>query len=67
MEPHPPRNLAAGGHLARFVEELFPEANTQNFHGTLSVEVTGGKVAATALELGSKPGEFTTLPVTQVE
>ncbi len=63
----PSRNLAAGGHLARFVEELFPEANTQDFHGTLSVEVTGGKVAATALELGSKPGEFTTLPVTQVE
>ena len=62
-----PINLAAGGHLARFVEELFPEADTQNFQGTLSVEVTGGTVAASALELGSKPGEFTTLPVTPVE
>lgn len=61
------RNLVGRGHRARFLDELFPEANTQNFLGTISVEVTGGMVAATALELGSKPGEFTTLPVTPVQ
>ena len=33
----------------------------------LVVEVTGGRVAATALELGPMPGQFTTLPVTPLE
>lgn len=61
------RDLPAGGHIARFLEELFPEADTQNFQGTMSAEVTGGTVGATALELGSSPGEFTTLPVTPIE
>lgn len=57
-------DLAAPGHLAQFIHELFPAANTQDFEGTLVVKVTGGKVAATALELGTAAGEFTTLPVT---
>jgi len=58
-------NLPARGHIAKFVEELFPDV-TGEFEGTLSAEVTGGAVAATAIELGSKPGEFTTLPVTPI-
>ncbi|MBI4456704.1 MAG: transposase [Acidobacteria bacterium] len=58
------RNLNPGGHLAQFVNELFPGAPTDNFQGTLSVQASGGKVAATALELGSQAGQFTTLPVT---
>ena len=52
------------GHLAKFISELFPEAETEEFLGTLTVTVAGGKVAATAVELGLQPGEFTTLPVT---
>lgn len=60
-------NFPARGHLARFVEELFPDADTQNLQGTVSVEVTGGTVAATALEVGSAPGKLTTLPVTPME
>ncbi|MBI2820941.1 MAG: SBBP repeat-containing protein, partial [Acidobacteria bacterium] len=57
--------LAAHGHLARFIDGLFRNLNLDGFEGTLTVEVTGeGAIAATALELGSQPGQFTTLPVT---
>ena len=60
-------SLPARGHHARFLEELFPEAQIQDFRGTIWVEVTGGTVAATAFEIGSNPGEFTTLTVTPVQ
>ena len=60
-------NLLAAGHVAQFMDELFPDADTDDFEGTLVVQVTGGKVAATALELGSQPGQFTTLPVTPLQ
>jgi hypothetical protein len=58
--------LAGGGHRAQFVGELFPGVVPQGFEGTLTAEVQGGsgKLAATALELGNQPGQFTTLPVT---
>ena len=60
-------DFPAGGHVAKFINELFPDTDTDNFEGTLVVQVTGGKVAATALELGTQPGEFTTLPVTALQ
>ena len=64
-------DFPANGHLAQFLggagEVLFPDANTENFQGTLVVRVTGGNVAAAALELGTQTGEFTTLPVTPLE
>lgn len=60
-------NFPAGGHLARFINDLFEKVNTDNFEGTLIAEVTGGQIAATALELGTAPGEFTTLPVTPLK
>ena len=64
-------DFLAGGHLAQFIggggEILFPDADTNDFEGTLVVEVTGGEVAATALELGNQPGQFTTLPVTPLQ
>lgn len=63
-------DFALRGHLANFIDELFPDfftpENLDDFSGTLVVEVKGGEVAATALELGSNPGEFTTLPVTPI-
>ncbi|HSR51358.1 MAG TPA: ethylbenzene dehydrogenase-related protein [Acidobacteriota bacterium] len=60
------------GHSARFIDELFldffaPGSGPAEFTGTLTVEAEGGLVAATALELGSQPGQFTTLPVTPVQ
>ena len=61
-------NFPPGGHLALFIDELFPSVDTDDFKGTLVVEVDGGKkAAATALELGSEPGEFTSLPVQPLE
>lgn len=56
--------LPANGHMALFVEELFPSVDTHEFQGTLTVTADGGKVAATAIQIGSAAGQFTTLPVT---
>lgn len=60
-------NLAPLGHVARFISELFPEAETEDFLGTVTATITGGEIAATAIELGTQEGEFTTLPVTPLE
>lgn len=57
------RTLPPGGHVAKFISELFPNAVTEDFDGTLLVKTRGGKLAGTALELGSTAGQFTTLPV----
>jgi hypothetical protein len=58
------RSLAANGHLAEFLEQLFPNADTRDFRGTVTVTASGGDVVATAIQLGARAGEFTTLPVT---
>lgn len=57
------RTLPPGGHLAKFIDELFPNASTEDFDGTLLVQPRGGKLAGAALELGSTAGQFTALPV----
>ena len=59
--------LVAQGHLAKFIDELFPEVDTGDFLGTLVVQASGGEIVATALELGDEPGQFTTLPVTPLQ
>ena len=59
--------LVANGHLAKFIDELFPEVDTDDFVGTVVVQASGGEIVATALELGDDPGQFTTLPVTPLE
>ena len=61
------RNLGDNGHLAKFIDELFPEADTADFTGTLTVTAAGGTIAATAIELGNQPGQFTTLPVNALQ
>jgi hypothetical protein len=58
--------LRANGHFARFVEQLFPEADTKNFHGTITVSAEGGQIAGTAIQIGGRAGQFTTLPVTEL-
>ena len=60
--------LGAGEHLALFIDQLFPNADVDDFEGTITV-TTGslnGLLVATALELGGLPGQFTTLPVTPI-
>ena len=49
-------SLPAGGHIARFLDELFPDADadTDDFQGSL---------VATALEIGVALGQFTAIPV----
>ncbi|MBI4447128.1 MAG: hypothetical protein HY645_14635 [Acidobacteria bacterium] len=59
-------NFSGGAHLAQFIDQLFQTASTTDFEGTLVVQVTGGKVAAIALELGNSAGSLTTLPVIEL-
>jgi hypothetical protein len=57
-------SLPANGHMALFVEELFPGADTRDFEGAVTVVSAGGEVVATVIRLGSRAGALTTLPVT---
>jgi hypothetical protein len=50
-------------HMSRFIDEYFPTLNIQEFVGTLKVDVFGGEVVATALEMGQEAGQFLSLPV----
>ena len=59
-------SLPPKGHLARFFSELF-EGVELPFVGSLLARVLNGRIAAVAVELGSQPGEFTTLAVTPLE
>ncbi|HYK91270.1 MAG TPA: hypothetical protein VE398_21040 [Acidobacteriota bacterium] len=54
-------SLKANGRIARFIEELFPLADTKEFTGTLTVSSQTGLIAGTAM--GSNPGELTTMSV----
>lgn len=56
--------LNENGHVARLVQQLFEGADTGDFEGTLTVTATGGNIIGTAIQLGAKAGEITTLPVT---
>ena len=60
-------SLPANGHTARFLEELFPEVDTLEFEGVLTVESSNGaRFASTAIELGRSAGEFTTLVTEEI-
>lgn len=57
--------LPPGGKMARFIDEFFPDAQTDSFLGTILGQVEGeGAITATALKLGVNPGEFASLAVT---
>ena len=57
--------LAANGHLARFLDELFPEADTDEFEGVVTaIAADSVLIVGAVFEIGSNPGEFTTMPVT---
>ena len=60
--------LDAGGQVARFVDELFEEADTSEFAGSvLCTAPPGGSFAGVALEMDADNRIFTTLPVVPVE
>lgn len=65
-KPINPRYLYGFGsrsHMSMYVDEYFPTLNRPEFQGTLKVEVFGGEVVATALEMGQQSGEFLSIPV----
>lgn len=55
--------LVASGQTARFIDQLFPEVNTDSFRGILAVE-SNTLVAGTVIR--TIPGEMATLPVGSV-
>jgi hypothetical protein len=58
--------LRANGRVSRMLEQLFPGVDTSDFRGTLTVKAVGGKIVGTVLELGSRPGQITALPVAEL-
>ncbi|MCY3777284.1 MAG: leucine-rich repeat domain-containing protein [Candidatus Aminicenantes bacterium] len=61
-------DLDAGGQIARFIDEMFKEADTSEFAGSvLCTAPPGGSFAGVALEMDADNGIFTTLPVVPVE
>ena len=58
--------ISAQGRMSTFIEELFPDADTTEFKGTLTIRTDQGQVAVIALELGGA-GELTALPVSPIE
>ncbi len=58
------QDFPAYGHIAQFINEMFPGVDTDNFVGSLIVRVDDGLIGGTGLELGPGAGQFTTLPVT---
>ena len=59
------RTIEAGGQVAKFIHELFPDAETTDFKGEICIGAQAGLIAVVALEL--EPGRaFTTLPVSPI-
>ena len=60
-------NLAGNGQNSQFINELFPNANTSNFEGTVRcIAPSGSTFTGVALEMDFNNGIFTTLPVVPV-
>jgi hypothetical protein len=55
-------DIPAQGRISKFIQEYFPNANTSNFTGTMTVSSPNGKVAVVGLEF-ENGAKFTTLPV----
>ena len=56
------RHIEAGGRIAEFIEQFFPEADTTDFKGDISIRARAGQIAVIVLEL-EVGRAFTTLPV----
>ena len=55
--------LPANGHLARYLEQLFPDADTREFRGAVTATAEGGSIVGAVLEFHSKARQITALPV----
>ena len=60
-------DLKAGGQVSRFIDELFKEANTSDFIGSVHCTAPpGGSFTGVALEMDADNRIFTTLPMVPV-
>ena len=59
------RTIEAGGRIAEFIEQFFPEADTADFKGEISIRARAGQIAVVVLEL-EVGRAFTTLPVSPI-
>ena len=57
-------SIPANGRIGALIQELFPGADTDDFRGTLTGEVSSGAVAAVVLQLRDDPAGTFVLPVT---
>jgi hypothetical protein len=57
--------IPADGRISMFIQEYFPNANTSNFEGTMTVSSPYGKAAVVGLEFEAGQ-KFTTLPVKEL-
>ena len=59
-------SIPENGRIGVLIEELFPDADTDDFRGTLTAEVSDGAVAAVVLQLSDDPAGTLVLPVTPI-
>ena len=60
------RTIKAGGRIAAFIEQFFPEADTTDFKGEIFIRARAGQIAVIVLEL-EVGRAFTTLPVSPID
>ena len=60
------RTIEAGGRITAFIEQFFPEADTTDFKGEISIRARAGQIAVIVLEL-EVGRAFTTLPVSPID
>ncbi len=59
-------NIPENGRMGASIEELFPDADTDDFRGTLTAEVSEGAVAAVVFQVSDDPAGTLVLPVTPI-
>ena len=60
------RTIEGGGRIAAYIEHFFPEADTADFKGEISIRARAGQIAVIVLEL-EVGRAFTTLPVSPID
>ena len=60
------RHIEPGGRIAEFIEQFFPDADTTDFKGEISIRAGAGQISVIVLEL-EVGRAFTTLPVSPID
>ena len=59
--------IGGGARVAVFMNQLFPQADLEDFEGEVVIHSDNGTLTAVAIEFGSGPGQLSTLPVSRLE